>query len=106
MLEKSFSDTQQNFELWRKSIHDYKHNIINLSALAENNDIQGIKAYLENENHMLSQKIFYYKTGNDTADAILYIKQQSAESSHIPFIINANIPEKCPVSSAHFACLL
>lgn len=75
MLEKSFSDTQQNFELWRKSIHDYKHNIINLSALAENNDIQGIKAYLENENHMLSQKIFYYKTGNDTADAILYIKQ-------------------------------
>ena len=106
MLEKSFSDTQQNFELWRKSIHDYKHNIINLSALAENNDIQGIKAYLENENHMLSQKIFYYKTGNDTADAILYIKQQSAESSNIPFIINANIPEKCPVSSAHFACLL
>lgn len=106
MLEKSLSDTQQNFELWRKSIHDYKHNIINLSALAENNDIHGIKAYLENENHMLSQKIFYYKTGNDTADAILYIKQQSAESSHIPFIINANIPEKCPVSSAHFACLL
>ena len=106
MLEKSFSDTQQNFELWRKSIHDYKHNIINLSALAENNDIQGIKEYLKNENNMLSQKIFYYKTGNDTVDAILYIKQQNAESSHIPFIINANIPEKCPVSSAHFACLL
>lgn len=106
MLEQSMTETEQTFELWRDSMHDYKHNMISLMTLAENNDIDGIKEYLERENELLGKKLFYYKTGNDTVDAILYIKKQTAENNDIPFIINAEIPESCPVSSAHFASLL
>lgn len=106
MLEKSMSETEQTFMLWKKSMHDYKHNIANLMSLANNNDIEGIKQYLQSENKLLSKKLFYYKTGNDTVDTILNIKQRAAEDKGIAFIISAEIPEKCPVSSAHFASVL
>lgn len=106
MLEKSMSETEQTFMLWKKSMHDYKHNIANLITLADNNNLDGIKAYLQSENKLLTKKLFYYKTGNDTVDTILNIKQRTAEDKRITFIINAEIPEKCPVSSAHFASVL
>lgn len=106
MLEQSMAETEQTFELWRDSMHDYKHNMISLMTLAENNDIDGIKDYLKRENELLGKKLFYYKTGNDTVDAILYIKKTTAENNNITFIINTEIPESCPVSSSHFASLL
>jgi len=79
MLEQSMSETEETFMLWKTSLHDFKHKIMNLMTLADNNDIQGIKQYLENENELLSKKLFYYKTGNDTVDTILNIKQKIAE---------------------------
>lgn len=106
MLEKSMSETEQTFMLWKKSMHDYKHNIANLMSLANNNDIEGIKQYLQSENKLLSKKLFYYKTGNDTIDTILNIKQRTAEDKGIAFIINAKIPDNCIVKSAHFASIL
>jgi len=106
MLEKSMSETEQTFSLWKKSMHDYKHNIINLKVLAQNKDFEGIIKYLDNEDKLLNQQLFYYKTGNDTVDSIIYIKQKKAEAKNIPFIINAGIPEKCPVLSVHFASVL
>lgn len=106
MLEKSMSETEHTFMLWKKSMHDYKHNIANLMSLANNNDIEGIKQYLQSENKLLSKKLFYYKTGNDTVDTILNIKQRAAESKGITFIITAEIPDNCIVKSAHFASIL
>lgn len=106
MLEKSMSETEQTFMIWKKSMHDYKHNIANLMSLANNNDIEGIKQYLQSENKLLSKKLFYYKTGNDTVDTILNIKQRAAESKGITFIITAEIPDNCIVKSAHFASIL
>lgn len=106
MLEKSMSETEQTFMLWKKSMHDYKHNIANLMSLANNNDIEGIKQYLQSENKLLTKKLFYYKTGNDTIDTILNIKQRTAEDKGITFIITAKIPDNCIVKSAHFASIL
>jgi len=106
MLENAMIETESNFELWRKSVHDYKHNITNLTVLAEKNDIEEIKNYLKQQNELFSKNLFYYKTGNETVDAILYSKQQIAEKNNIPFLINAYISEKCPVKSAHFASIL
>lgn len=106
ILEESINETRQSFELIQTSLHDYKHNIINLMTLAENGDIQQIKKYLEKENELLGRTLFYYKTGNDTVDAILYIKQKTAERNGISFLIKANVLENCPVSSEHLASIL
>ena len=106
MLEQSMTETEQTFMLWKTSLHDFKHKIINLMTLAENNDIQGIKQYLENENNLLVKKLFYYKTGNDTVDTILNIKQKYAEDKKITFIINAEVPQNSSILSADFATIL
>ncbi len=106
MLEESVNETKQSFELIQTNMHDYKHNIINLVSLAEKNDIQGIKKYLEKENELLGKGLFYYKTGNDTVDAMLYIKQKKAEKNGISFVINVNVPKNCPLSSQHLASIL
>lgn len=106
MLEKSMNETEQTLMLWKKNMHDYKHNIFYLKTLAQNNDLDGIVKHLDIEEKQLNQKLFYYKTGNDTVDMIIYIKQKNAESKNIPFLINAKIPENCPVTSAHFASIL
>lgn len=106
MLEQSMSETEQTFMLWKTSMHDFKHKIMNLMMLADNNDMEGIKQYLETENELLGKKLFYYKTGNDTVDTILNIKQKIAEKNGITFVINAEIPEKCNISSSDFASLL
>ncbi len=75
-------------------------------SLAEHDDMEGIKRYLAKQNDLLGKKLFYYKTGNDTVDSILYIKQKMAENSGIAFIINAEIPENCKITSEHFASIL
>ncbi len=106
MLEQSMTETEQTFMLWKTSLHDFKHNIMNLILMAENNDIQGIKQYLEKENDLLGKKLFYYKTGNDTVDIILNIKQKLAENKGITFIINAEVPEDCKITSMDFSSLL
>lgn len=106
MLEQSMSETERTFELLRDSMHNYKHNIVYLKSLAEKGDIDGIKSYVTQEEDLLGKKLFYYKTGNDTVDAILYIKQQTAEKQGITFVINAEIEKDCPVSATHFAVIL
>lgn len=106
MLEQSMTETEQTFMLWKTSLHDFKHNIMNLMSMAENNDIQGIMQYLEKENDLLGKKLFYYKTGNETVDIILNIKQKLAENKGITFIINAEVPEDCKIFSMDFSSLL
>ena len=59
VLEQSMNETEQTFMLWKKSMHDYKHNIANLLSLANDNDINGIKKHLQNENELLNKKLFY-----------------------------------------------
>lgn len=106
MLEQSMNETEKTFMLWKDSLHNYKHNIMHLMALVNNNDLQGIKNYLEKENDLLGKTLFYYKTGNDTVDIILNVKQKYAESKGIIFMINAEVPENCKISSADFSTML
>ena len=106
MLEQSMNETEKTFMLWKDSLHNHKHNIMNLMALANNNDLQGIKEYLAKENDLLGKTLFYYKTGNDAVDVILSVKQKYAESEGITFIINADVPENCNISSSDFSSIL
>lgn len=106
MLEQSMAETEQTFTMWKTSLHDFKHKIMSLMTLAENNDMSGIRDYLEKENKLLGKKLFYYKTGNDTVDTILNIKQKIAENNGFIFMINARVPESCKISSVDFAVIL
>ena len=80
MLQQSLNETKQAFQLWRKSIHDYKNNVLVLSQLAQNDDIEGIKKYLKKETALIDRKIFCIHTGNSVIDVIINTKQHFAEA--------------------------
>ena len=106
MLKNSLNETEQSFELWKKSIHDYKNNIIALTQLAEEGNIDEIKAYLKEENKLLDNRMFYIKTGNSVADAIINTKCNMAKNKGIKYSINAVLEEKNSISSVDLASIL
>lgn len=106
MLEQSLNETEQTFQLWKKSLHDYKHQVAALKAMAENGNLEELKSVLDKESMLLSQQLFYYKTGNETVDILLSMKQHISESKKIPFMIHASVPENCPITPSHFATIL
>lgn len=106
MLQKSLDDTEQAFDLWRQSVHDYKNNIISLTHLAEDGDIEEIKEYLKKENELVNTKMFYIKTGNAMVDAMVNTKHKIAEQKGIVFVVNAVIPEECKINGIDLANLL
>ena len=106
MLQKSLSETEQAFKLWRSSVHDYKNNVIALTQLAEDGNIEEIKKYLQKETTLIDRKMFYIRTGNSVVDAIVNTKQSFAEDKGIIFTVNAAIPEKCMISDMDLANVL
>ncbi len=106
MLQKSLDETEQAFKLWRSSVHDYKNNVIALTLLAEDGNIEEIRKYLSRENKLIDRKMFYIRTGNSVVDTIINTKQNSAEKKGITFAVNAAIPEKCNISELDIANIL
>ena len=106
MLQKSLDETNQAFKLWKSSVHYYKHNIIALTQLADDGNIEEIKKYLKRENELMDRKMFYIQTGNSVVDAIVNTKQSFAEEKGITFVVNAKVPENCVVSELDMANIL
>lgn len=106
MLEKSLNETEQTFEVWKQSIHDYKNNIITLTQLAEEEKFEEVKIFLKKENELLTQKMFYIKTGNSVIDAIINTKHNLAENKNIVFVVNAKLPKSIIVSDMDLANIL
>lgn len=106
ILQKSLDETEQAFKLWRRSVHDYKNNIISLRQLVEDENIKEIKEYLNRESELLNKKMFYIKTGSDVVDTIVNTKQSLAEEKGITFVVNVSITEKCCLSEIDIASIL
>ena len=106
MLQKSLDETEQAFQLWRRSVHDYKNHVIALRQLAADENMEGIKEYLNCENELIQKKMFYIKTGNSVVDAIVNTKQRLSEEKGITFIVNAAIPKKCCVREIDMSNIL
>ncbi len=106
MLERSLQETNCTFEAWRHSIHDYKNTIGALYLLANDGKIDELKQYLEKEDQMLKQQVFYTHTGNSFVDAIVYAKSNIAEDQGIRFTVVGTLPEGCSISGIHLASIL
>lgn len=106
MLQKSLNETEKTFQLWQKSIHDYKNTIIALAQLAEDNDMNKILQYLKKEKNTLSRKLFYVRTGNSIIDAVLNTKLSFAENQGINFITDLAIKENFKMDEIDLANML
>lgn len=88
---------------WR---HDYHNHIQTLKFLAANNDIVGIREYLNELDTNLSILDSSIRTGNSMADAILNSKVSLAKAREIDVRVDAHIPVKLKISEIDLCCIL
>lgn len=106
MLQKSLEDTRHAFNLWRKSVHDYKYHIIYLTRLCNEGRFYEIKEYLDSESRLTDSKMFYIETGDSVVDTIVNTKQSLADEKGIMFIVNASVPKECKIKQMDMASIL
>lgn len=105
-LERSLTEQENTFFLWRQSIHDYKNSILMLDSYIEQNRLSELADYIHCEKIKFEQSTPFFKTGNSTVDTIINTKYATSRQKDIPFSVNAKVPEKCTVSDIHLAVIL
>lgn len=105
-LERSLTEQESMFFLWRQSIHDYKNTILTLDSYIAQNRINELINYIHSEKAKYEQSFTFFRTGNPTIDTIINAKYATARKKKIHFTVNAKMPEQCAVSDIHLAVML
>lgn len=106
MLQKSLDETEQTFELWRQSVHDYKNHVIVLKQLVDENRVDEIKSYLDEEHDTISKQLFLVRTGNSVVDTLVNLKRSLAEKHDIAFMVHGTLPAKLVIENMDLANIL
>lgn len=106
LLQKSLEEQEKTFDLWRKSLHDYKHKLLALESMMRANKYDNALESIESELKVFKNKAFYIHTGNNTVDIILNSKVNVAQYHGITCTINAKITEKIDISDIDLSVIL
>lgn len=106
LLKKSLQEQEKTFDLWRKSIHDYKHKLLALESMMKNKKYDSVLASVEDELKIFADKAFYINTGNNTVDIVLNSKMNIAQSYDITFTVNAKIINEIQIDDIDLSVIL
>ena len=99
LIETHYREVENMYRQIRGWRHDYRNHIQMMKALAANNDMDGIKAYLDELDVDLS-------TVDTMADAILNSKISLAKSRNISVRVDAHIPVRLSMSEVDLCCII
>ena len=105
-IETHYREVENMYQKMRGWRHDYHNHIQTLKFLAANNDIVGIREYLNELDTNLSILDSSIRTGNSMADAILNSKVSLAKAREIDVRVDAHIPVKLKISEIDLCCIL
>lgn len=106
ILRRSVIELENTFELWKTQIHDYKHVLLNMQHMADNKRYEEICKFIKEENQRVGNNMVYYKTGNSTADVIIYSKGERAKHNNITYIVNSHLPPEIPLDDMELIVVL
>lgn len=106
MLINNIEEQENIFNLWKQSIHDYKHKISVLHSLVETNKYNEIREILEKELDGFKNNAFYINTGNRAVDIIINSKMNLAKKNNIIFTVNIMLDEKLNISDYDLCVIL
>ena len=106
LIETHYQEVENMYRQIRGWRHDYRNHIQMMKVLAENGDLDGIKAYLDELDTDLNTVDTVVKTGNAMADAILNSKISLAKSRDIAVQVDAHIPVKLSMSELDLCVIL
>ena len=106
LIETHYQEVENMYRQIRGWRHDYRNHIQMMKVLAANDDMDGIKAYLDKLDTDLNTVDTVVKTGNAMADAILNSKISLAQSKEITVQCDAHIPVKLKMSELDLCCII
>lgn len=106
LIETHYREVENMYRQMRGWRHDYCNHIQTMKILAANDDLQGLKQYLDELDHDLNTLDLVVKTGNAMADAILNSKISLARAKDINVHVDAHIPVKLKMSEIDLCCII
>ena len=106
LIETHYKEVENMYRQIRGWRHDYRNHIQLMKVLATNDDMDGIKAYLDELDTDLNTVDTVVKTGNAMADAILNSKLALCKARNIPYEVTASIPEECSVNDVELCVII
>ena len=106
LIETHYQEVDNMYRKMRGWRHDYRNHIQAMKVMAANDNMDGIKAYLDELDTDLNTVDTVVKTGNAMADAILNSKISLAQSKSIAVHCDAHIPVKLQMSELDLCCIL
>ena len=106
LIETHYQEVETMYKQIRGWRHDYRNHIQTMKVLASNEDMEAIKAYLEELDNDLSTVDTVVKTGNAMADAILNSKISLAKAKGIEVKVDAHIPVKLKMSELDLCVII
>ena len=106
LIDTHYQEVETMYRQIRGWRHDYRNHIQMMKALAAKNDMEGIKAYLDELDTDLNIVDTVVKTGNAMADAILNSKISLARSKDITVKANAFIPVQLKMSELDLCVII
>ena len=106
LIETHYREVDNMYRQIRGWRHDYRNHIQTMKILSANDDLQGLKQYLDELDHDLNTLDLVVKTGNAMADAILNSKISLARAKDINVHVDAHIPVKLKMSEIDLCCII
>lgn len=106
LIETHYQEVENMYRKMRGWRHDYRNHIQTMKVLAANEDLAGIRRYLDELDTDLNTVDTVVKTGNAMADAILNSKISLAQSRAITVQCDAHIPVRLKMSELDLCCII
>ena len=106
LIDTHYQEVETMYRQIRGWRHDYRNHIQMMKALAAKDDMEAIKAYLDELDTDLNTVDTVVKTGNAMADAILNSKISLAKSKGIEVTADAFIPVQLKMSELDLCVII
>lgn len=105
MQKLRYENLKTAIEEVRQARHDMRHHLNRLSALAEEGDLEKLKAYLAGAASRIPSLEMHF-CENRAVDSVVGYYCELAKRENIPFSVQIDLPEKLPVDAVDLCLVL
>ena len=105
LQQTRYANLRAAIEEARQARHDIRHHFLQLSALADQEDLKGIKDYLSRASSRLPA-LDLHVCENHAVDSVIGYYSALAERESIPFHVKADLPAQLPIDEIDVCLVL
>ena len=105
MQQQRYENLKASIEEVRQARHDMRHQLNQISALAETGDMEGLKSYLE-KNISRIPNLGIHFCENRAADSVIGYYCALAKREDIPFCAKLDLPQTLPIDEINMCLVL